>query len=458
MCNVVKRIVIVGGSHAGISTAINLKKALGDEVEVTLLERHNEFEFSFVGADGLLWIQGKLPENKLGYAAPEKIRLSGINLHFECQVQEVDFQKKVVFGLTDNSVQSFAYDFLVLASGSTPATPKWAKTAPIPQSLVNRVCTVKTRADITRIKALSDDPQIKKIAIVGGGYIGIETAEVLNDNQKNVTVFQRSNSILNGYYDQEFTTHLTQLLKTKGIEILFNQEISSYERFENDNFDAVILTTGFKPISDLGLDQIKRLDNAYDVNQFQETSQRDVYAVGDCSVSYHNAFGSKKHIALGSNTRIESYVAAMAIRSKLHQKESQIVNHGTQGSNALSIYGYNLASTGLTLATALKNSATLDISPKMVTFCGTQIAPELSKSRSENEIKLGVVYDSKTMRILGCQVESYGKQVSLVQIFSLAIERGLTVYDLQTLDMYFLPGLNQLYNVISRVLSRVKED
>jgi NADPH-dependent 2,4-dienoyl-CoA reductase/sulfur reductase-like enzyme len=118
-----KKVVIVGASHSGISAAINLKKALKDKAEIILLESSDGTGLSFVGADGLLWIEDLITKKHLGYITSDKINSFGINFHLNEKVIKIDSINKKIITISSE----FSYDYVVLATGSSPNIPEFAK-------------------------------------------------------------------------------------------------------------------------------------------------------------------------------------------------------------------------------------------------------------------------------------------------------------------------------------------
>lgn len=469
----IKTVAIVGASHSGISAAINIKKALKDDVNVILFEQNTEEGLSFVGADGLLWVEGIIDDSHLGYTTSEKIRSSGIDFYLSTKVSNIDSEQQIIG--TNNG--EFKYDYVILATGSSPIIPGFAKDSIINNSQksadgFNRVQSFKTIYDAYNLKKMANDDNVKKVAVIGGGYIGVEVAMVIKNLQKDVVIINRSDRILNSYFDETFSNDAEQILLKNGIEIAKNIDAISIDQVCNDyNTDGVIISVGFTPNTDINMSSKNEIEQdqktgAYLVDKCQETSIKNVFAIGDCASTFHNVLNKHVCFAIGSRTRIESTIVSDQITSRIKNLKPNLVNTGTQGSTAISVYGVNIASTGLTFESALANQSELDIEPKQVFFEGPEVATYLEdylpnvkfldqdNSEPKSLIKISLVYDDKTHRILGAQILTKTGATSLIHMFSLAIYQKLTLFDLQTLDMFFLPQLNQLYNSVSRVISR----
>jgi NADPH-dependent 2,4-dienoyl-CoA reductase/sulfur reductase-like enzyme len=201
--------------------------------------------------------------------------------------------------------------------------------------------------------------------------------------------------------------------------------------------DMVIMAIGFKPNTKLGGEKINLFHNgAFIVNKHQETSIPDVYAIGDCATVYDNAINDNNYIALATNAVRSGIVAAH------NAAGTSIESAGVQGSNGISIWGYNMLSTGLTLAKARK----LGMNAVAADFEDLQKPAFMEKN---NSVKIRIVYDADTRIVIGAQMASdYDISMGL-HMFSLAIQEKVTIDKLKLLDLFFLPHFNQPYNYIT---------
>jgi NADPH-dependent 2,4-dienoyl-CoA reductase/sulfur reductase-like enzyme len=210
--------------------------------------------------------------------------------------------------------------------------------------------------------------------------------------------------------------------------------------------DMVILSIGFRPNNELGRDHLKLFANgAYLVDLHQQTSDPDVYAVGDCSTVWSNALGAPAYIALATNAVRGGIVAGHNICG------TPLNSGGVQGSNGICIFGRKMFSTGLNMAAA--RNAGFDAA------CSD--FEDLQKPafiEGENDkVKLRVVYDKKSRRVLGAQMASNYDISMGIHMFSLAIEKHVTIEELALLDIFFLPHFNQPYNYITMAALGAKE-
>ncbi len=435
------KIVIVGANHAG-TAAINtiLDNYKGNEVVV--LERNSNT--SFLGCGMALWIGDQIQGGSDGlfYSSPDKLREKGAKVSINTEVTKVDFDaKKVYFTNAETPNGEESYDKLIFATGSLPIIPS------IPGKDLENVQQVKLFQDAQAVIDKLDLKEIKHVTVVGAGYIGVELAEAFQRKNKEVALVDTAESCLATYYDADFNKLMADNLRNHGIDCKFGQmvkEIKGSSKVEGvvtdkEEFatDMVILAIGFRPNTDLCKDQLETFRNgAYLVNKKQETSIKDVYAIGDCATVYDNAIDDVNYIALATNAVRSGIVAAHNVCG------TEIESLGVQGSNGINIYDLKMISTGITLEKAKK----LGMEVSHTDFEDNQ-RPEFMK---ENDIvKLRIVYETKTKRVVGMQCVSEYDMSMLNHMFSLAIQEKVTMDRLALLDIFFLPHFNKPYNYIT---------
>lgn len=435
------KIVVVGANHAG-TAAINtiLDNYSGNEVVV--LERN--FNTSFLGCGMALWIGDQIQGGGDGlfYSSPEKLREKGAKVSINTEVEKIDFDKKIVYySNKEAGSQEESYDKLILATGSLPIIP------PIPGRELENVQQVKLYQDAQAVIDKLQLGGINHVTVVGSGYIGVELAEAFKRKGKDVALLDIADGCLTGYYDPEFSQLMKQNLIDNGIDCKFGQALEEIKgeskvtgvKTSKEEFatDMVILCVGFRPNTELGKDKLELFRNgAYVVNKKQETSVKDVFAIGDCATVYDNAVDGVNYIALATNAVRSGIIAAH------NACGTELESIGVQGSNGISIYGLHLISTGLTAEKAAKFGYEVETT----SFEDNQ-RPEFMK---ENDIvKIKIVYDKKTRRVLGMQCASRYDMSMVNHMFSLAIQEHVTIDRIALLDIFFLPHFNKPYNYIT---------
>lgn len=444
-----KKIVIIGANHAG-TAAINTILDNYKDCEVTVFDGNSNI--SFLGCGMALWIGDQISgSDGLFYSSKEAMENKGAEVYMETPVGNIDFGKKVVNATTkEGTTITKEYDRLILATGSLPIKPS------IEGMDLDNVQFVKlfqnAQEVIDKLKVHED---IKHVTIVGAGYIGVELAEAFKRKGKEVRLIDVAKTSLSGYYDPEFTDLMDENLKSHDIELCYGETVTKIEgngkveRVVTDKgsyeTEMVIMAIGFKPNNLLGKDHLKLFANgAYEVNKSQMTSDSDVYAIGDCATVYDNAIQDTNYIALATNAVRSGIVAAH------NACGTPLESAGVQGSNGIRIWDMNMVSTGLSLTKALKhgfNAAATDFEDLQ--------KPAFIEEDNE-KVKIRIVYDLDTRRILGAQLASNYDISMGIHMFSLAIQEKLTIDKLKLLDIFFLPHFNQPYNYITMAALQAK--
>jgi NADPH-dependent 2,4-dienoyl-CoA reductase/sulfur reductase-like enzyme len=435
------KIIVVGANHAGTAA---IKTILTNYPGQKVIVFDSNSNISFLGCGMALWIGSQIdgPEG-LFYSNKAELESMGAVIHMETPVEDIDFDKKLVFARTkDGSRIEESYDKLILATGSWPIVPNIAG-----KDLEN-VQLVKLYQHADEVVEKLKSPEIKNVTVVGAGYIGVELAEAFERHGKNTTLIDIAETCLPVYYDEEFTNLMRQNLQDHHIKLAFGEmvtEIRGKDKVEavatNKNVypsDMVVMCIGFKPNTTLGSDKLERFKNgAYLVNKKQETSVKDVYAIGDCATVFDNTIDAPNYIALATNAVRSAIVAAH------NACGTTIESVGVQGSNGICIYDLKMVSTGMTL----NKAKALGIHASATDFEDLQ-KPEFMK-QDNPKVKIRIVYNAETRVILGAQMASTYDISMGIHLFSLAIQEKVTIDKLALTDILFLPHFNKPYNYIT---------
>ncbi len=434
------KIIQIGANHAGTACANTILSYPGNEL--TIYDRNSNI--SFLGCGMALWIGEQIHEGSgLFYQKPEDFAKKGAKVHLESEVLDVDFDKKVVtVRLQDGSVVEDSYDKLVLATGSLPNTPR------INGMDLENVQMVKLYQNAQEVIDKLKEKDFKRIVVLGGGYIGIELAEAFERLKKEVTLIDMEEHILNGYFDTEFSDGMLDVMKSHGINFVLGEKVqeilgdSKVTGIRTDkgvyDCDMVVCAIGFHPNAELGKDHLERYRNgAYLVNKNQLTSDPNVYAIGDCANIFDNARGRENYIALATNAVRSGLIAGHNVCG------TAIETAGVQGSSALMIYDHKLVCTGMSVAAAKKEGVDVDY----VDFEDTQKPAFMEVDNPK--VKIRIVYRKEDQVIVGCQLASNYDMSATIHMFSLAIQKKVTIAELALCDIFFMPHFNQPYNYIT---------
>jgi len=434
------KIIVVGANHAGTAA---IKAILSNYPEQNVVVYDSNSNISFLGCGMALWI-GEQIEGPEGLFYSDKLTLEsmGATINMETPVVDIDFKRKTISAQRKNgTVVEDNYDKLILATGSWPIEPN------IPGKDLQNVQLVKLYQHAAEVIEKIKSPDIKSVAVVGAGYIGVELAEAFERHGKQTTLIDIVDAPLSLYYDKEFTDLMSTNLQNHNIHLAFGEKVvelrgnGKVEEVVTDKntykADMVVLCIGFKPNTSLGEGKLEKFRNgAYLVNKKQETSIKDVYAIGDCATVYDNAFDGPNYIALATNAVRSGIIAAH------NASGGNIESAGVQGSNGICIYDLKMVSTGLSYTKARQTG----INAAFTDFEDLQ-KPEFIKDENPN-VKLRIVYNADTRVILGAQMASTYDMSMGIHMFSLAIQEKVTIDKLALMDIFFLPHFNKPYNYI----------
>ncbi|KAI92142.1 FAD-dependent oxidoreductase [Spiroplasma melliferum] len=437
------KIIVVGTNHAG-TTAVRTLRRLDPKAEIVTYDKNNNI--SFLGCGIALWVSGEVKDpNGLFYASPEVLKNEGIKVNMEHEVLSIDNknQKIRVKDLKSGKEFDDNYDKLILAIGSWPIIP------PIEGIKQEGVHIVKWYQHGELVKKANDDKNIQNVVVCGAGYIGVELVDAFHQKGKNVTLVDISDRIMPRYYDQPFTDKVEGAMRKAGVNLRGGEKVIKFEGNNNKvtkvvtdkgsyDADLVIWSVGFKPATEI-LNGVVYLDKntAIKVDQYMQTSDPNIFAIGDCIEVYDNAKKQPAYIALATNAVRTGVIAAVNAL-----KPAGLASPGFQGSNAINVFGWALASTGMT-ETVAKD---LGFDYEQITFTDND-RPEFMNSYQEVLIK--ILWDKKTRKIIGAQVASEANHTEVMYMFSLAIMKGVTIDELPLIDIFFLPHFNKPYNFIT---------
>ncbi len=454
------KIVVIGANHAGTACIKTMLTNYGDANEIVVFDQNSNI--SFLGCGMALWIGEQISSGDgLFYSNKEELEKLGAKVYMNSPVSTIDYETKTVTALVDGKEHVETYDKLIFATGSQPVLPP-IKGAAIKEGSLEFEATLKNLQFVKLYQNAADvieklkDEDIKRVAVVGAGYIGVELAEAFQRKGKEVVLIDVADTCLAGYYDRDLTDKMSKNLEDHGIKLAFGEtvkEVAGTDKVEkiitdkNEyDVDMVILAVGFRPNTAFAGEGIERFRNgAFLVNKHQETSIPGVYAIGDCATIYDNATRDTNYIALASNAVRTGIVAAH------NACGTELEGIGVQGSNGISIYGLNMVSTGLTLEKARH----LGFDAAVTEYTDNQ-KPEFME-HGNFPVTIKIVYDKDSRRILGAQLASTEDISMGIHMFSLAIQEGVTIEKLALTDIFFLPHFNKPYNYITMAALGAKD-
>ena len=437
-----KKVVIIGGVTAGPKAAARLRR-LDEELDITIIEK-SEF-LSYTGCGLPSYISGKVDSPRsLMSTADNTIRdvnffesIKNITVLNKTVALEIHREKKTVTiqNLTTRAISQIPYDLLILATGSEFTFPK------IPGIWQKGVYSLHSLDEATLIKQAFSLQNAQDVHIIGGGLIGTSTAESLVETGARVTILEKAPYILSDLMDRDIALKIQHELNKKGIKVMTGVEILEIERIKNNltitttddalYTDLIILSTGLKPnVTLAGKAGLVLGDfGGIQVSKSLQTSDKDIYAIGDCVESPNRITKKSQYWPLGSVSTKMGRVAADSICGR-HSEFSGSVNTAM-----FKMFDLNIARTGLTL----KQARTYGFDTENVTIT---ILDKVHYHENAEYLILKLIADRKTKTLLGAQGYGRGNVVEKIQILACAITQYLTLEEIFNLDLGYAPSFN----------------
>lgn len=434
------KVVIIGASHGGLQAALTLKR-LNPQTEVILIEKRSEI--SFVSSGIVLKMNQLVDElDKVRYLTLEELNNKGVDVLINATVTTIDPEKKyVIYEDASNNVIEISYEKLILATGSN----QFSTNITLPSK--DKVTVFKSYP--SSVEVLEKLEQSKSISIVGGGYIGVELCDALKDQGKEIHLIESAGSVLFRYLDKELSSLIEEKIVASGVKLHLNESVISFSELEEELFvtnttneeirnDYVIIAVNARPDSRLVKEFLDlNANGTIRVNEHMQTSDPDIFALGDV-ISYpvRNSY-RKSFVPLVNNVVRSATVAAMNVLGHT------IKYNTTQKTTATKIFNSYVASTGLTEEEAKFEG--IEVESTFLT-----LPCQLPYLELQEEVHIKMVFEKGTHKLIGGQLMSEKDITQSINTLSLAIEKETTLEELVTLDFYFNPGINQPMGIIGR--------
>ncbi|MGN0026753.1 MAG: FAD-dependent oxidoreductase [Clostridium sp.] len=436
-----KKILIVGGVAGGASAAARLRR-LSEEDKIIMFEKGPHVSFSNCALP--YHLSGLIDEaDKLVLMSPEKFQSQyNIEARVNSEVTLIDKENKeieVKNYLTGETYRE-SYDKLILSPGAKPIVPN------IPGIDKVNVFTIRNVVDIDKLNKFVKDLDAKDVAVIGGGFIGVEAAENLREAGYNVSLIEALNQILKPF-DYDMVQILHKEIYDKGINLIVGDKVENFE--ENKvvlnsgkkiNAKAVVMAIGVSPETTLAKEAGLEIGvtGAIKVDSNYKTSDDDIYAVGDAIEVYHALTHSATKISLAG----PALKQARSVADHINGKKG--INKGYIGSSAIKVFDYNSASTGLNegLIKALNMNINYDI-VRLITNDKVGIMPDAKPMHFK------LLFEVPTGKVLGAQAIGMGDVAKRVDVVATLIKLGGTVEDLKDLELCYAPPYSTAKDVVN---------
>jgi len=436
-----RKILIVGGVAGGASAAARLRR-LSEEDEIIMFEKGPHVSFSNCSLP--YHLSGIIDEaDKLVLMSPEKFMVQyKIEARVNNEVLSINKEEKYVNirNLLTGDTYKETYDKLVLSPGAKPIVPN------IPGIEEVNIFTIRNVVDIDKLNKYIKSLDTKDIAVIGGGFIGVEAAENLRDAGFNVALIEGTDQILRPF-DYDMVQILHKEIYDHGIDLIVEDKVEKFEKNtvvlasgKKITAKVVVMAIGVAPETALAKEAALDIGEtgAIKVDQNYRTNDENIYAVGDAIEIYNALTHSVAKLSLAGPAQKQARSVADHINGK------QGLNKGYIGSSAIKVFDYNGASTGLN--EALINVLNMKIKYDVVRVILTDKVGIMPTSAP---MHLKMLYEVPTGKILGAQAIGKGDVTKRIDVIATAIKFGGTVEDLKDLELCYAPPFSTAKDVVN---------
>jgi NADPH-dependent 2,4-dienoyl-CoA reductase/sulfur reductase-like enzyme/peroxiredoxin family protein/TusA-related sulfurtransferase/rhodanese-related sulfurtransferase len=426
-----KKIVIIGGVAGGASAAARARR-LNEQAEIILLERGPYISFANCGLP--YHIGGEIEEReRLLVTTPELLqRRFNIDVRTRSEAVRIDREQQRVEIRNHESGEIYyeSYDALVLSPGAEPVRP------PIPGIESPRVLSLRNMDDMDRIIGALNT--VSHATVIGGGYIGLEMAEALRHRNKAVTLVELAPQVM-GPADPEMVSILHQELELHGVDLRLETSVTGFEETETGlrlalssgealETGVAILAIGVKPETALAVEAGLELGprGGIRVDDRMQTSAENIYAVGDAVEVVDFVTRSPALVPLAGPANRQGRIAA----DNIFGRDSRY--KATQATAICKVFNLAVGMTGLSEKAAKRAGTAYEkiyIHP----------ASHASYYPGAAALSIKMLFDPETGRVLGAQAVGADGVDKRIDVFAVAIRAGLTVYDLEELELSYAP-------------------
>ena len=426
------KLLIVGGVAGGASAAARARR-LSEEADIVLFERGLDVSYANCGLP--YYLGGEIVERKKLIVTTSELMRSRFKLDVRTlsSVESIDrTAKKVrVRDLGSGREYEEAYDKLILATGAAPFRPS------IPGIDLPGVYTLRDLRDTDRIKERIDRG-VKQAVLLGGGFISLELAENFVRQRISTTVVEKNEQILMPF-DKEMTTPIIQELASNGVLLLLGQSAKAIEKTAEGLVvclnsgqrlpaQLVVFGVGVRPENKLAVDAGLEvgLRGGIRVNEHLQTSDPDIYAVGDAIEVIDVVSGDPIQVPLAGPANRQGRIAADSIFGRTTRYR------GTQGTTIVGVFNTTAAMTGASekvLRRANRSFRKIYVHP-------THHAGYYPGAEA---MTLKLLFDPTTGRVLGAQVVGGAGVDKRIDVLAVAIQARMTVFDLEEMELAYAP-------------------
>lgn len=436
-----RKMVIVGGVAGGASAAARLRR-LSEDDQIIMLEKGPHVSFSNCSLPYYLSGMIQDPEDLVFLHPGNFASQYNIDARVRHEVLSIDRTNKAIAvkNLATGERYRESYDKLILSPGARPMVP------PIDGIERANTFTIRNVMDIEKLDRAVNALQPANISVVGGGFIGVETAENLTKKGWKVTLIEAMPQILR-QFDFDMVQILHKELYDHGIDLILGDKVASFaedriilESGKQIESPVTILAIGVSPETDLARGAGLHIGKtgAIRVDQNYRTNDKDIYAIGDAIEVYGSLFHDYFRLPLAGPAQKQARHAADHIHGL--RPESR----GFIGSSVIRVFGKNAASTGLSEGFIRTAGINMDYEVvKVIPRDKVELMPDSSM------LHFKMLFDKQTGKILGAQAIGAGNVDKRVDVIAALLRCDGTIFDLRDLELCYAPPFGTAKDVVN---------
>lgn len=436
-----KKILIVGGVAGGASAATRLRR-LSEEDEIIMFEKGPHVSFSNCGLP--YHLSGVIDEvGKLLLMSAEKFKVQyNIDARVLSEVTKINRENKTVevIDYVNNRKYTENYDKLILSPGAKPIVPN------IQGIKEANVYTVRNVVDIDSLNKKVKSLEKKDVAVIGGGFIGVEVAENLREAGFNVSLIEGSDQILRPF-DYDMVQFLHKEIYDAGVNLIVNDKVKAFtknsvilESGKEVKAEAIVLAIGVMPETTLAKDAGIEIGSlgGIKVDKNYRTNDKDIYAIGDVIEVYNALTRENTKLALAGPALKQARLVADHINGR------RVLNKGYIGSSAIKVFNLNAASTGLNEGQIKAQNIKINYDIVRLT-----VNDKVGIMPGAKPMHFKMLYEVETGKVLGAQAIGMGDVTKRIDVIATLIKLNGTVEDLADLELSYAPPYSTAKDVVN---------
>ena len=426
------KIVIIGGVAGGATTAARIRRS-DETAEIVLIEKGKYISYANCGLP--YYIGDVITEReKLFVQTPESFATRfRVDVRTENEVIFIDRARKTItVRQPSEDTYEESYDRLLISTGASPVRP------PLPGIESDGIFTLRNVTDTDRIKKYINEHPVRRAAVIGAGFIGLEMAENLHHLGAQVSIVEMANQVMTPI-DFSMAALVHQHLMEKGVNLYLEQAVASFEKtgkeikvtFQNGQSiqaDVVILSIGVRPETTLAKAAGLTIGEAggITVNEYLRTSDESIYAIGD-AIEYPHPLTGKPWL---------NYLAGPANRQGRIVADNllggEVTYEGSIGTSIAKVFDLTVASTGL----PGKRLRQMGIGYASST---THSASHAGYYPNALPMSIKITFSRETGKLYGAQIVGYDGVDKRIDEMAQVIKKQGTIYDLMQIEQAYAP-------------------